>query len=99
MSNQDDLGICPPDQRRVMDLVQKRSAEIIDVQDTAFQIFPIGIIPKAMDSDIAELLVEGEPLLWPEMQRIFCLAPCLPRATSESMDENEVNRSVLRIAK
>ena len=73
------------------ELAKQRLAHMVDVQAVIFTLGPIRIVPKTVYSYIFECRIVRKPCLRPVVGDRARLAPCLPRAAAEAMDEDEVD--------
>lgn len=63
----------------------------MDVQDIFLIPCPVGVVPEGVYPNILKCRVPGKPFLRPVMVNGTRLAPCLPRAPSESVYEDQVD--------
>jgi hypothetical protein len=80
----------------VIDVAKKRTGKVVDVKDAILPFSPVCIISESMNTDMFEVWISRQPLFWPIMKWVTALAPRFPRASTESMNEDEINEGLRR---
>lgn len=68
----------------------------MNVETVVVALGPVRVIAVAVDPDMLECWVLGEPYSGPVVRRGICFAPCLPRTTPQTMDKHKVEQRVGR---
>lgn len=68
----------------------------MDADSTALSFAPVRVVPKAVYANSLKATLRGKPCFRPETLGIGAFAPGLPRASTESVYEDEVHEMTRR---